>query len=490
MAGLYRVGLALALALWSMGVSALVPFNGTWSANAGAYGDPGNTQPGPFATAQAACDAYRNRQATAIPGWTMGPGTLTGAAPPPNVYGSFKCQVYFSSSGGALNQGPMESGIFETPGTTCPANSTAASGGCQCTSPYVQNAGATACEIPNPCAALAGKDAGDVSWNSGPTSGSPTYPDYTYCDGWQPIGEGKCTATASRDVAFGVDGKWISQGRAKYTGQAASGQCNGDGATGSTPTDSVKPPGTDPAPPVKPPEGQAAPAPCPQGQQAGEVNGTRVCAATGPETPVRADESREVKNPDGSSTTTNGTTTCKDGKCTRDETTCTKPSGGTQTCGGTTTTTESLGSYCAKNAGAKVCVGEGSDGSFNGDCVAGFKVNGEDAVLNAMALEQHKRNCEILAKTSPEATAVAAASDPSGTTKATNPNDSTVVVSASNFDTSNALGGGGCSLNKTITVAGRSATLPFNVLCDPLAVLGQLLVVVSLLAAARIVARG
>lgn len=111
-------------------------------------------------------------------------------------------------------------------------------------------------------------------------------------------------------------------------------------------------------------------------------------------------------------------------------------------------------------------------------------------MLNAMALEQYKRNCELLKKDAPESQAYDALKDVAGTTKATNPNDSTVTIGSGNFDQSDALGGGACNLNKTIEVMGRSVALPFNELCDSLAMFGQLLVAVSLLLAARIVTRG
>ncbi|MNR54609.1 hypothetical protein D3C85_1748260 [compost metagenome] len=70
------------------------------------------------------------------------------------------------------------------------------------------------------------------------------------------------------------------------------------------------------------------------------------------------------------------------------------------------------------------------------------------------------------------------------------PNNAEFTIGVGSFDTSDALGGGGCSLNKTVTVRGYSVALPFNVLCDPLAVFGQILVAVAFLLAARIVTRG
>ncbi len=201
-------------------------------------------------------------------------------------------------------------------------------------------------------------------------------------------------------------------------------------------------------------------------------------------------------NGTSTTTTTGGTTTCSGGQCTTTatRTVVTRDAQGNQTSSTTTSeeSAQSQSSFCQLNSKSAQCAGEGDGkgGSFGGTCAAGFKADGDDPVLNAMALEQYKRNCEVLAKDSAESQAYDAAKDVAGTTKATNPNDSTVNVGSSNFDTSDSLGGGGCSLNKTITVAKMTATLPFNVLCDPLAILGQLLVAVSLLLAARIVTRG
>jgi hypothetical protein len=115
---------------------------------------------------------------------------------------------------------------------------------------------------------------------------------------------------------------------------------------------------------------------------------------------------------------------------------------------------------------------------------------GDDPILNAMAKEQYTRNCETLRTDTEPSTWVVAEGQKTGNAMDGNPNNGTVNIGPGNFDQSDALGGGGCSLNKTVVVRGYSVALPFNVLCDPLAVLGQILVAVSLLLAARIVTRG
>lgn len=58
------------------------------------------------------------------------------------------------------------------------------------------------------------------------------------------------------------------------------------------------------------------------------------------------------------------------------------------------------------------------------------------------------------------------------------------------IDMSDALGGGGCISDLSISVLGQSISLPISVICPYLAMLGNVLVAVSLLLAVRIVGRG
>lgn len=205
-------------------------------------------------------------------------------------------------------------------------------------------------------------------------------------------------------------------------------------------------------------------------------------------------ETTTKKNPDGSTTTTEEITKCTGLKCEKETRSCTKGADGVEKCESTTTTSDQSG-FCGKveNKGNKVCrgQGDGTPSGFGGDCDKGFTATSDDAVLNAMAQEQYKRNCELLRTDKEPSTWLTAEGQKTGNRTGDNPNNGNVSIGPSNFDTSDALGGGGgCNLNKTITVRGLSVALPFNVLCDPLAVFGQILVAVSLLLAARIVTRG
>lgn len=112
-------------------------------------------------------------------------------------------------------------------------------------------------------------------------------------------------------------------------------------------------------------------------------------------------------------------------------------------------------------------------------------------MLNAMAEEQYRRNCQVLATEGAAQTEVATEMAKTGNQTNDNPNNSAVSIGAGNIDSSDALGGGGCSLNKQITVRGYTATLPFgDLLCSPLQAFGFLLVGVAMLLAGRIVTRG
>jgi hypothetical protein len=491
MAHLYRLVLAALLAAFSLSAVASVPaVSGfkvkAYSVGSSTAGGSGAVYPGPsIAAACASAEAVAVGKLKAQFSNIL-PYASTG------VSGNF-CQV-FGGVGGTQSAGYVD---LTSVANGCPVNSTVSGAACSCTSPFVEDSTHTSCEAPpDVCASLAGKPAGSKTWTG--TAGS-----YSFCDGYQQTGGGKCVVTADKDLSWEDppgSGKWFSQGGGSYTG-VSGGTCAGSGASGGDPAGSTVP-GSDGKPPAVPTPGTAAPAPCATGMAPGTVNGTTSCYPIGPDTPTVAPSPqtgvKSVANADGTSTTstTTGTTTCTNGKCTTTNTTTnvTKNAAGTVTNTTTTgdTTTQAQSSFCQSNGKSSQCsgLGDGSGGGFSGDCAAGFKADGDDPVLNAMAKEQYTRNCQILTLTSPEATVVANSSDATGLQKATTPNDSTVAIGSGNFDTSNSLGGGSCNLNKTITVAHMTATLPFNVICDPLAYLGQLLVAVSLLLAARIVARG
>ena len=490
MAHLFRL-IFLSFAVFCGSAHAVIPKSQSWSTT----GSINFNNYGPFSgsgsTYQASCNAFL---ASASAGNSPYRVVLSS-----DGVSSSSCNWSVLNSSGSFMSGGYTYNTNN--GLVCPANSTVSGSSCACNTGYVQDSTATSC-VPyvDPCASLAGKSAGSVQWFAGPTGAYPTKPTYSYCDSYQSVGNGLCTATATKDICAGVDGQWICTGAASYSGVKAP-SCTGDGSAPGTPSPITKP-SDGSAAPVTPKIGEAAPAPCAPGMQAGSVNGVRVCAPYGVDTPTVSASpdsgTKTVTNADGTSTTTkiNGVTTCAGNVCTTNTNTAVTNNNAagapTSTASSASNTSQSASSFCQDNSKSSQCTGQGDGkgGSFTGSCAAGFKADGDDAVLNAMAQEQFRLNCKILAADSAESVAINALLDSSGSTASVNPNDKTVNISSSSFDQTSALGSGSCNLNKTIVVAHMSATLPFNVLCDPLAVLGKLLVGVSLLLAARIVGRG
>ena len=129
------------------------------------------------------------------------------------------------------------------------------------------------------------------------------------------------------------------------------------------------------------------------------MNGVSVCLPYNASSGV---VSKEVKdNGDGTKTTTKSEVTCENGKCaTTTTSTTTNTTTNTTVSSSSSTTTVDKAAYCSQNKTAGVCKdekgeNEDGDGSFGGSCGGGFTCKG-DAVMCAMAKEQHKRNCEML----------------------------------------------------------------------------------------------
>ncbi|WP_291554698.1 virulence factor TspB C-terminal domain-related protein [Comamonas sp. SCN 65-56] len=132
--------------------------------------------------------------------------------------------------------------------------------------------------------------------------------------------------------------------------------------------------------------------------------------------------------------------------------------------------------------------GEGPNSSFMGTCMGGFQCEG-DAVQCAIAREQHRRNCALFVDETLESKLYEAEKGKEGSQTEALPGNSTVDLTP-NINQTDALGGGACVGDKTVSVMGQSITLPFSVLCPYLEMLGNILVAVSLLLAVRIVMRG
>lgn len=196
----------------------------------------------------------------------------------------------------------------------------------------------------------------------------------------------------------------------------------------------------------------------------------------------KADGTYDVKSTNGTVEKTENTTTCTGSSCI---TSTTKSENGATT--ETTTGEGSKDGICKETPSNPVC-GTGNEGMFGGSCSAGFICEG-DAVQCAMAKKQHESLCALMENNSAESQLYDSEKAKTGNVTGDNPNNGSVALGSGLFDYSSALGGGSCIPDKSITVMGTAINLPFSSICPWLAVLGNLLVAVSSLAAMRIVMR-
>lgn len=252
----------------------------------------------------------------------------------------------------------------------CPANSTASGGQCACNSGYVQNAGATACELPS------------VTCNAGQTVNSGYYDAGTNIAGGPPAVtcQGGCTAVFDGTFPGGsamvggvkhyfAKGKYVNFGSKCDSGNGvgiAGGPGNAPAAVADVPPDS-----------------------CGPGKVMGTVNDKPVCADAGngtttptPNTPETSTDSKKEEttsntttNPDGSKTTTTTTTsTGVDGGKTIKTTTTVVNADGTPRSSTTTETgaevkkeaEEQEREKCDKNAADEGCGGDPAEVEASG----------------------------------------------------------------------------------------------------------------------------
>lgn len=402
------------------------------------------------------------------------------------------CQAWATLNGWSLNMGavPTTSGGYchDTSysryaitggGTvyTCPSNSVLSGSSCTCNSGYNQS-GSTC--VPAPSCPSAGTSAGDgrLTLSSSQRAALNANGGYYY---WKD--EDGCVVRTSMDLCTTGDNgaTWGCVGKETYTGDSYSGtpgDGSGSGAPSSTPS-------------TTPPAGEESqPTVCPTGQCPGTINGVNVCKPCSG-TSTKKDKVEEKQNPDGTTEKkeTSSKTTCTGKTCTTESTTTTtnRDASGTVTGTSSTTTTsaEDKGDYCQRNPNEPQC---DDTGSFSGSCSAGFTCKG-DAATCALAQEVHKRNCELNATTAASGL-YDAAKDATGNVTGDNPNNSTFSVGPGSFNTTDAIGGAQCVQDLNVTVWGSALSLPLSSICGPLGYIGNVLVMVSLLLAARIVTRG
>jgi len=238
---------------------------------------------------------------------------------------------------------------------------------------------------------------------------------------------------------------------------------------------------------------------CGQGKVKGTVNGATVCLKAGV-TETKAQPVVKVEttvNPDGTSTVTTTTTTdttkCVDGVCTVSTSSTvtkqTKDTNGNVT-GTTTTTGTETGKAPTGSGKGKGTGGEGTASSFGGACPT-FKCDG-DAVVCAIALEQHKRNCEQFGEYGgaySKADAVKAFDEVrSFDSKSLTTSGGTFgdQISATAF-----LGSTACVPDQTVTLGnGESFIIPWSSVCTAMQAAGLAFLAVCGVIAFRIVARG
>lgn len=415
---------------------------------------------------------------------------------------------------------------------SCPADATLSGASCTCNAPTVQNAAGDACEAPevNNCP-KPGIDGGFYSGggrsgmkqvcssDSRVPSGDPQKPGCKL-EGFSPL------ATGGNSGPLADPEGWTWGAQMKYTGEKCLPNPAGDGA---------KPDPTNPK--------------CTPPKVAGTVNGQQVCytPTTGsPESNKPSSSNSPPKtttsdNPDGSknTTTTTNKTDCANGTCTTTTThttTNTSPTGTTSapetktvttTCrmgpgcgpiaplpnttsttsntstspnGTTSTTSTTTGTSGTSGAGGTGSSGTGSSGSsgegngdpspsqFAGQCGAAPFCDG-DAVMCAVAAATFATNCALKDPGTPSPLYDSAITK-TGDLTANLPGNSTVSVASTSFDQTNFLGGGSGMVDRTITVAGSSISVPFSTVNVWLARLGVILQAVTFLLCARIVARG
>ena len=342
-----------------------------------------------------------------------------------------------------------------------------------------------------------------------------------------------CMIKVKNTMDISYNGKTFYYGSGTYTGGQCSGGTGGSDGPGSTPGDGGGTgPGTGPGDPgtgtggtggggtgPKPPDPNNPPPPppppvppgpdnhCPPGTQ--RYSNGNCYAPTPPPTPPN----ENGMCPPGTSKVNgvcvspsppgepapeppNGDGTCPPGfhsvsngaACVKDP----APPGGDGQC---PVGTNMVNGQCVWNGGVTPPGGGDGDGGgeddgsgFGGSCVAGFSCEG-DAIQCAIAQEQHRRSCKLFDDTSPESDLYNANKGKTGNQTGDLPGNETISLSG-RIDTSDAIGGGGCFGDLSVTVWGSSISLPLSNLCQYLAMLGNILVAVSMLMAARIVTRG
>lgn len=282
--------------------------------------------------------------------------------------------------------------------------------------------------------------------------------------------------------AFQSDGgEWVTQGTAKFTGSTCDPSVINDLNADSDPEYE---PEDNPSLTDKPDET------CPNGFK-GTVNGVSVCLP--PKASEGLLEKEEKDNGDGTKTEKQTKVKCENGVCEITTTTITKDTASNTVVGNSSaTTTVEQGRFCAQNPTAAACKnenGEEGKGSFSGSCQAGFTCDG-DAVMCAIAKEQHTRACQLFKEDTAEGQLYAAEKGKEGAQRGEGIDLGTIDLgggSGSLIKTDSLIGEGSCVQDLQFQFMGEPVIIPLSSLCPYLAMLGNILVAVGMVMAIRIV---
>lgn len=375
---------------------------------------------------------------------------------------------------------------------SCPVNSSEYSGQCQCDSGFIEENNQCIpepekdpCEMLEP--ACAGSQNFSVNFQLGGKKAGVSFvcmnPLVIGDDGSFPGCTRGCLGIVGGFTsAFQSDGgEWVTQGTAKFTGSTCDPSVINDLNSDSDPEYE---PEDNPTLTDKPDET------CPNGFK-GTVNGVSVCLP--PKASEGLLEKEEKDNGDGTKTEKQTKVKCENGVCEIITTTITKDTASNTVVGNSSaTTTVEQGRFCAQNPTAAACKnesGEEGGGSFSGSCQAGFTCDG-DAVMCAIAKEQHTRACQLFKEDTAEGQLYAAEKGKEGAQRGEGIDLGTIDLgggSGSLIKTDSLIGEGSCVQDLQIQFMGEPVTIPLSSLCPYLAMLGNILVAVGMVMAIRIV---
>ena len=420
-----------------------------------------------FISSSAVCGAYQSAITAGNPSRSYSLNTITSDAA--NTGGTCVLNEY-NSLGTLLGTKVANWGTTSGP---CPSG-TVESGG--------------VCVVPDPCELLADMCSGSQGMSTNfSLPGRKTGVSFT-CMAPTAIGTNDplpgCTKGCMAQVggfttAFQDNsGSWVTTGSAKYSGATCDPSVINDLNAESDPEyePEENPTTTDKSDPS-----------CPNGFK-GTVNGVSVCVPPKASSGVTEMESKD--NGDGTKTDSKTEVKCENGKCevTKTSTTTNTQTGSTVNSSSVTTTVDKA-TYCSQNKTAGACKdekGENEDGngSFTGNCDSGFQCKG-DAITCAIAKKQHGDYCEALK--SPEHAAYVAAKAITGKVTGDLPGNQTINLMDRFSSGDDFIGAGSCPPDRSISLLYGELVIPYSQLCPWFSILGNIMVVVSCIAGARII---